>query len=76
MKKLFLLLFISLFFACSNDDDDNGCKCQGKFQRASDTENYFYVNGVDCLTGEPALSQQNAGEIGQTDPAFYLGCNN
>jgi hypothetical protein len=74
MKRLFFISII-LLASCSSDDDAGDCECKGKFQRANDTENYFYANGVDCDTGEPALSQQNEGEIGQTNPAFFIGCD-
>ena len=73
MKKLLLLLLV--ITSCSGNDSNDGCECTGKFTRANNTSNYFYVNGVDCETGEPALSQQNQGEQGQTNPAFYLGCD-
>lgn len=74
MKKTILILIGIITFSCSSDDDE-GCKCEGKFTRANNSGTYFYVNGVDCDTGQPALDQQNSGEIGQTNPAFYVGCN-
>ena len=70
MKKLTFILFI-LLFACSNDDDGGECTCRGEFSLVSDTENSFFVNGVDCDTGEPTTSTQND----SGNPVFYLGCS-
>ena len=73
MKKLILLLSIILL-SC-NPETDDGCKCEGKYQRLNNTNGFFYIGGIDCATGEPGLSQQNAGQLGIDNPAFYRGCN-
>lgn len=75
MRKLIFILFLALL-SCGSDDDE-GCKCQGKFARLnSEPGTYFYADDVDCDTGQPMLDIQNQGEIGETNPAFYYGCNN
>jgi len=70
MRKV-LYLFLILTFACNNDDDD-GCKCQGEFVLFSDTDSSFFVNGVDCETGEPTVNTQAQ----SGNDVFYIGCTN
>jgi len=78
MKKLLLFAFTLIVFSCSKDEDQ-GCKCQGKYTRILfDPGIFFYSagNDVDCDTGQPILDIQNQGQIGIDNPAIYLGCNN
>ena len=65
MKKISILLILIILTACEKESD-NDCKCKGKFGHVAKT-GAFYGYGVDCYTGEPALSQQ---EIG----TYFMGC--
>ena len=75
MRKTVLFFFgIILISSCSSIKED--CKCEGKFKRINNSgSGYFLATGVDCLTGQPTLDQQNQGPLGTTNPAIYLGCN-
>ena len=66
MNKIILLTILSIgLLSCEKDNEDDGCKCTGKF--TNDGETFFYGQNVDCSTGSPVI---------ENNPnASYLGCN-
>lgn len=72
MKRLLVLIPL-LLLACSEDDENNACACRGEFQMVSDvgTAETFFVDDVECETGEPVLSHQHS----MDNPVRYLGCD-
>ena len=65
MKKLLILLTL-LLISCSQKD----CLCTGKFVPENGSQFPFYIENVNCETGNPYLKERN--ETG--NPVTYLGC--
>lgn len=66
MKRIIYLSIVILTLSCSSDDDQ--CTCTGEFQRVdSDEISTFFVNDVDCETGE-------RNDDFEQEDVVYIGC--